>query len=153
MMRLVWNGRVVARYPTNSHVYLISLSCGWAVTKVVLILFMEINAHELNKDLTRRFKRKTGDLDIKVENIKKSRTERPNFKMATMQCDHLLSEEQNWGNLIPACPPTKTIWPSALEEKEMTRLSSSTHSLPTACTAKCWIQEWGQICKEDGSAP
>ena len=62
-----------------------------AKTRAAEVVSDTFNAHELNKDLTRRFKRMTRDLEIEVENIKKSRTDRPRFKMATMQDNHLLN--------------------------------------------------------------
>ena len=65
-------------------------------------------ATELNIDLHNRYKRKARDYDVEVEDIKRSRKDRPKFKMSNIEMDQMLNIQKRWGDLILKCLPEKT---------------------------------------------
>ena len=65
-------------------------------------------ANEINNELSSRYKRKVCHLDIEVEDIKRSRTDKPKFKMSNLQDEQLLGIHQRWGDLNLKCFPKKT---------------------------------------------
>ena len=67
-----------------------------------------LKANELNKDLHNRYKRKARDYDVEVEDIKRSRKDRPKFKMSNIEMDQMLNIQKRWGDLILKCLPEKT---------------------------------------------
>ena len=66
-------------------------------------------AKDMNKDLITRFKRKTSDLEINLESLKKRpRLDRPHYTQASPMPDHQLQIELKWTDLILPCPPALT---------------------------------------------
>ena len=77
-------------------------------TKNAEIVATTLKATELNRDMHSRYKRKVRDHEIEVEDIKRSRKDKPKFKMSSIEQDQMLDIQQRWRDLILKCLPQKT---------------------------------------------